>query len=58
MKRQESFEDAYVDSCLNMSMNGIGSIEEILEMPSSRWFIISSRMKKWQQQEQGQVHRR
>lgn len=30
--------DDFMDTCVWMAQNGLGSIEEILEMPSDVWF--------------------
>jgi hypothetical protein len=31
-------EDEFMDTCVIMSQNGIGSLKELLEMPSDEWF--------------------
>lgn len=36
--RGKMTEDEFMDTCVMMSQNGLGSIEELLEMPSDVWF--------------------
>lgn len=36
--RSKMTEDEFMNTCVIMSQNGIGSLKELLEMPSSMWF--------------------
>ena len=36
--RSKMTENEFMDTCVIMSQNGIGSMEELLDMPSDRWF--------------------
>jgi len=38
----------YINACIEMATLNIGSIDEIIEMPSSRWFSIMECVYKWQ----------
>jgi hypothetical protein len=36
--RPKMTENEFMDTCTVMCMNGIGSLEEVLEMPCDMWF--------------------
>ena len=36
--RTKMTENEFMDTCVIMSQNGIGSLTELLEMPSDEWF--------------------
>jgi hypothetical protein len=36
--RPKMTETDFMDTCVIMSQNGIGSLKELLEMPSDEWF--------------------
>lgn len=43
---QKQIDNDFIDSCIVMAMNFHWSLEEILEMPASRWLVIQERLPK------------
>ena len=46
IQSQKQLENDFIDNCIIWSLQGLGSIEELIEMPASRWIIISERLER------------